>query len=91
MNYIQKAKEELRKEIDVPDDLLDLYTLLVIIMMRSTTKEDVHDAWSVWQNKTNPTHKSLIPFDELTSEVQELDREYRDAIIKVATKLWKER
>jgi hypothetical protein len=47
----------------------------------------VHDAWSVWRNKTDPDHRSLIPFDDLTPEVQQLDSKYREAIIETTREL----
>ncbi len=87
MNYIQKIKQDLQKEYNFPEEyigLLDVYALLVLIKGEKCTNEDVHDAWSIWQNKTQPEHRSLIPFNELTKEVQDLDTEYRDAIIKVS-------
>ena len=68
-------------------DLLDLYVLLVLTKGPNTQLIDVHDAWSVWRNKTMPEHKSLIPFSELAPAVQELDREYTDAIIATAYEL----
>ena len=80
MNYIQKAKEELSKKIDVENELLNLYTLLVFSKAGEATLEDIHDAWSIWRNETKPDHKSLVPFSELTLEVQEMDREYTEAI-----------
>jgi len=80
MNYIQKTKKILSKKIDVENDLLNLYTLLVFSKAGNATLEDIHDAWSIWRNETNPDHKSLIPFSELTAEVQEMDREYTEAI-----------
>jgi len=85
MNYIEKIRDRLAKEIDVEEDLLDLYTLLAFVKKGDCTLEDVHDAWAIWRNKTNPAHKSLIPFKELNPKVQELDQEYTNAIIKVAT------
>lgn len=86
-NYIQKVKEELNEHIECPDDLIDLYALLVLVKGEKCTLEDVHDAWSVWKNKYTDEHKSLIPFDELTKTVQEMDREYARAIIKTAKEL----
>ena len=86
-NYIEQVKEELATYIDVEDELLDLYVLLVVIRGVRTTKENVHDAWAVWKNKTDPQHKSMIPFNDLTKEVQELDREYTEAIIETAEKI----
>ena len=90
MNYIEKIKEELQKEYKFPKEyigLLDFYALLVLIKGKECTNEDVHDAWSIWQNKTMPEHKSLIPFKELSKEVQDLDTKYRDIIIKVTKNL----
>lgn len=86
-NYIQRARNFLSKKIDVEEDLLNLYTLLVLTTGFSTTFENVHEAWGVWKNKTNPHHKSLIPFSELSSEVQELDREYAEAIRETVREL----
>jgi len=68
LNYIGKIKEALQEECHSPY----IYT-----------NRDVHDAWSIWQNKTNPKHRSLKPFSELTREVQDLDSTYRGIIIKV--------
>jgi hypothetical protein len=86
-NYIQKVKEGLETYIKVPDDLLDMYALLVLVRGEKCTLEDVHDAWSVWQNRHISDHRSLIPFGELSRQVQELDREYAQAIIKTAKEL----
>jgi len=87
MNYIEEIKKALDKELNMGEEykgLLDVYALLVFVKGEECTSRDVHNAWSVWQNKTEPDHRSLIPFDDLTKEVQDLDDEYRDAIIKVA-------
>ncbi len=64
--------------------LLRLYALLVFSKGWETTLEDVHDAWSLWRMESDPGHRSLIPFDQLTPEVQELDRAYMEAIHEVA-------
>ncbi len=88
MSYIQDIKDELQKYFKFNEtyvDLLDVYALLVLIKGERCTLEDVHDAWSVWQNNLDQEHRSLKPFDELTLEVQLLDEKYRDVIRKVAT------
>jgi len=88
MNYIDKIKEMLDAELNMMGTdyvgLLDLYGLLVMVVGENCTNEHIHDAWSVWQNRTEPTHRSLKPFNELTKEVQDLDEPYRQAVIKVA-------
>lgn len=68
----------------IDDAHADVYALLVLTTGTSTTLENVHDAWAVLKNTINPDHKSLIPFRDLGLEVQELDRSYRDTIVRVA-------
>ena len=87
-NYIQKIQELLDIELggkgSINESLLGIYALLVLVIGENCTNEDVHDAWSVWSNVLDPKHRSLIPFNELTKEVQDLDEPYKQAIIKVA-------
>lgn len=71
----------------LPDDLLRLYTLLALVKGSDTTREDVQDAWAVWRQITNPAHSSLVPFDQLAPEVQELDRPYMDAIYRAVVRI----
>lgn len=85
MNYVEHAKEKLvgalGEEYAVEKDLLDLYTLLVLVKGKDCTLEDVHEAWSVWTNKSRPQHNSLIPFAYLSEDIKEYDRPYATAII----------
>lgn len=84
-NYVQLVLDRLHAESPGLDpDLAQLYALLVMTKGVETTLEDVHEAWGLWRNTTNPAHRSLIPFSELTPEVQELDRVYVDAIHRTA-------
>ncbi len=87
MNYVQKIRTRLEKESGVHGALLDLYTLLVFTRGEDTTLDDIHDAWAVWKNNSMPDHRSLIQFNDLSYDVQELDRKYMDAVRKVAREL----
>ncbi len=87
MNYIQKAQKELAKKIKVDKELLDLYTLLFFVKGKDCTLENIHDAWSVWKNNSAPDHKSLVPFDELSEEVQDLDKKYDKKYMEVIKSL----
>lgn len=90
MTYIEKAREILvAKLADQMDDgpLMDLYLLLVFTRGEATTLEDVHDAWAIARSRTRPDHRSIIPFGELTVAVQELDREFVEAIAETAKEL----
>ena len=87
MNYIQAARGILSKKIDVEYDLLDLYTLLVFVTGADTELEHVHNAWAIWRNRTKPSHKSLLPFSDLSQETQELDRKFVTAIQETAQEI----
>jgi hypothetical protein len=83
MNYVQTLKTEIAKELPgLPEDLLNLYTMLGLHCGVWVDNEEVHDAWSVWQNTVNPEHPALIPYDQLSAEKQELDTKYTEAIIR---------
>ena len=80
-NYVAELIDILSEQLpSLPPELIDLYALLAFVKGTDTTLEDVHDAWSVWKNRGNPNHRSLVWFDELSPEVQELDRDYMNAI-----------
>lgn len=85
MNYVEDIIEELHKELPtLLRSLLEMYALLVLTTGVNTTLENVHDAWALNKTGVFPEHRSIIPFVELSPEVQELDRKYKDAIVKVA-------
>lgn len=84
-NYVQEKIDALKeRHPNMPDELVDLYVLLAFVKGSDVTLEDVHDAWSVWKNRIRPDHRSLIPFDELTVEIQNLDQRYADSISSIA-------
>lgn len=88
MNYFDTISAKLREHLpDADIRYVRVYTLLVLVKGEDTTMEDVHDAWSFVTTSQRPDHKSLIPFDELTVEVQEYDRKYMDIIHTVAREI----
>ena len=90
-NYIQSVQDSLDLRLNMRgtpyEGLLETYGLLVLTVGTECTQKHIHDAWSIWQNITQPDHRSLIPFEELTKEVQELDEPYRLAVVEVAEEL----
>lgn len=75
MNYIDEVKTELSKHIKVGKGLTNYYSLLVLLLGEETTLADVHDAWAVnvnetWDKEKLGEHRSMIPFDELSAEIQ---------------------
>ena len=93
MNYIDRIASDLATECgdDDPTDteklLYRFYALLVLSRGADTTARDVHDAWAAWQTGLFSKHRSIVPFEELTPEVQALDDKYVDAIHAVAGRL----
>lgn len=64
------------------------YAVLALAKGTDTTSEDVHDAWSAWAIGHYPfVHRSVVPFHELTPDVQAYDDMYRDGIHKVAREM----
>ncbi|OZM79918.1 hypothetical protein [Pseudonocardia sp. MH-G8] len=85
MTYIQHALKVLNRACPgLAPELAQLYALLALTRGSRTTLQDVHDAWAVWRNTTRPNHPSLVPFDQLSQDVQELDRKYMQAIHRTA-------
>jgi hypothetical protein len=88
MNYIEPIIDRLQQLLPgCPEPLLRLHVLLVLTVGDDTTEREVHDAWAVWCEARDPGHRSLIPFDDLTPEVQALDAKYAQAIRLVAQEL----
>ena len=87
MTYIDDAINAVAEELPgLPDRLTDLYALLCLTRGVNTTLRDVHDAWAIWRHQARPDHPAIVPFDELTPDVQELDRKYADGIIRATYK-----
>lgn len=83
--YVDDVLDRLGKRLpDCEIDLLRFYALLVLVKGRNTTPKDVHDAWAVWRSINLPEHRSIVPFERLTPEVQYLDDPFVDAILEVA-------
>lgn len=93
-NYIEDVSAQIRAKIDplkLPKDGLDelfaSYALLALSKGSRVTNEDVHDAWSTWATQFDPGNDSLVPFDELSPDIQSQDTIFRDAIRQVADSL----
>lgn len=90
--YVEEVRERLVEEFpkladEKRRDLLDLYTLLVLIRGEETEARHVHDAWAVRMAWRRPDHWSLVPYDELPPERQEKDDKYVLAIRRIAREL----
>jgi hypothetical protein len=94
VTYVQEVRERLKVALpELREErnrvLLDLYALLVLVRGEWTTPKQVHDAWSFHASRTRPDHPAIVPFGELSSEVQDLDVSYAVAIRNVAKAIGK--
>jgi hypothetical protein len=92
VNYLDKIAlaiytKAYPNDTDGPDgnemSLFRIYAVLGLCLQNTVTNADVHDAWSAWRANTNPAHPSIVPYEHLSSDVQDLDSKYRDAILAV--------
>lgn len=92
-NYIREVANKIREESGCTstrrgiEELFDTYAVLAMAKGCDVTDEDVHDAWSAWAIKHNPNDDSIVPFEKLSDEIQDLDIKYRKAIHAVACTL----
>jgi hypothetical protein len=86
-NYIDKIADAIEEIASTDRQLLRIYAVLTLAKGLNTTREDVHDAWSAWRIVDQPNHQFIVPFDDISSDVQELDEPYVAAIHEVARKL----
>jgi hypothetical protein len=69
------------------DLLFLMYAVLAVTVGEEVRAEDVHDAWSAWMSYIDPSHESIKPFAQLSSETKKTDQPFVGAIKKVATQL----
>ena len=93
MSYLDEiasaVKAALPGDVNLPEDtdgLFVLYAVLVRTLGEGTTARDVHDAWSAWMGAKDPSHESLVPFEDLPPDVQREDTPFAKAIREVASR-----
>src|SRR5450759_1569268 len=93
-NYIRKIANQIRAKAGCMaltnkgiEELFDTYAVLALAKGPKVTDEDVHDAWSAWATKFDPMDGSIVPFEDLSPKIQDLDSPYAKAIRSVATTL----
>lgn len=91
--YIYKVAEKIGTEFrteysSLSEIFTPFYTQLILTALSlntDITDEMVHDAWSVAMYNRNDAdiHKSMIPFNSLTKEVQDLDNPYVEKLNEI--------
>jgi hypothetical protein len=84
---IQLAAEPESLPPDTDTPLYRVYAVLLLAKGQAVTAEDVHNAWAAWASEHEPESRHLVPFKELSLEVQQRDRVYVDAIHRVAARI----
>ncbi|MCZ7527088.1 MAG: hypothetical protein M5U14_12320 [Acidimicrobiia bacterium] len=94
MTYLSDVADEIMRELPpdlVPSegarDLMLLYAVLCQAVGQAVTAENVHDAWTAWMTARGQVHDSMVPFDELSPDVQVEDEPYVSAIRRVAARM----
>jgi hypothetical protein len=64
--------------------LFRLYALLALVKGTAVTPCDVHNAWAIWMQETDPGHPAIRPYGELDASTQAADEPFVAAIGAVA-------
>ena len=76
MTYLDLIAQSIRGH--VPDDILPdgdtdllfrLYAVLMLAKGAEVTTADVHNAWAVWMQASDPEHEALRPFGDLDRQM----------------------
>lgn len=93
-SYIRQVAHKIRSlfsNTELPeqglDELFDSYAVLALNKGMSVTNEDVHNAWSAWATKYDPSNPSLVPFDDLPEKTKAQDTPFTQAIKRIAKDL----
>jgi hypothetical protein len=72
MTYLDDLAAQIEDEVPaemLPGDdtrlLFRLYALLALAKGSAVTPSDVHNAWAVWMQETDPDHHAVKPYSEL--------------------------
>ena len=91
MTYLRQIADEIRLRIGDAEftdydaaPLFDLYAVLALAKGVDTTARDVHDVWVAWMLARGTSHPAMVPYDELSPEVQAADEPFAEAIRAVA-------
>ena len=90
MTYLRALADEIAHEVGEgrPDrshrDLFLLYAVLALVRGEDADRRDVHEAWVAWMDMRGEEHASMVPFDDLSSDVQAEDEPFAQAIRAVA-------
>ena len=93
-NFLDQLAVRIRAAVpprSIPNDdvraLFRMYAVLLLAKGESVSAADVHNAWVAWMLDVDPSHESLIEFQNLSPDVAREDEAYVQAIQGVAREL----
>lgn len=93
-SYLDQIAAEIRRTADpdaaFPNEDLPLYRIYAVLLLvkgHDVTAEDVHNAWAAWASEHEPENRNLLPFKELSLNVQRKDELYVEVIHQVAERI----
>lgn len=88
-NYLQNDAELIKQSLpegtSVPNNSDSLFVIYAVIMRAKgadITASDVHDAWSAWMMRQDPSHEAIRPYEELDPATKAEDEPFLLAIKK---------
>jgi hypothetical protein len=91
MTYLDELAAQIKRQVPpnvLPEGnttlLFRLYALLLLAKGQAVTAPDVHNAWAIWMQESDPNHHSIRPFQELDAETQASDEPFVETIKVVA-------
>jgi hypothetical protein len=94
VSYLDELAVQIEREVPAemlpgPDTklLFRLYALLLLAKGPAVTAPDVHNAWAIWMQETDPGHHAIRPYEELDPAAQASDEPFVTAIKSVADRI----
>jgi hypothetical protein len=88
VTYVDDVRDALLYELPgINHQLLDMCALLVYVKGQHVTHADFHHGWALWTRRSEPSHMYMLPPDQLPPEVEEMDKQYLEAIRSVAVRV----
>jgi hypothetical protein len=69
------------------DELFLIYAVLVLAKGDAVDGHDIHNAWAAWMSTQDPSHESIVPYDDLPADVRREDDPFVNALREVARDL----
>jgi hypothetical protein len=93
-SYISDLAAEIRAAVppaSLPEgdanELFFIYAVLALAKGVDVEARDIHNAWAAWMSTREPQHASIVPYEDLPSDVRREDDPYVAAVRQVARRI----